>query len=266
MKAKSKQNQREKKHQKIFFGVFLFIGILALGLGIFQFNHQLHSPFKKPKVASSQNLEGLAYEELQGLQNLKSQDIDGDGLNDYDELYAYKTSPYLVDSDSDGVDDKTEIDKGDDPNCPAGKNCDQPKLAQTTGAEEVAGSELSLSPENLPIDTLRQTLRDAGVPEDTLNKIDDETLRQMYEEVVAEEGINTNIAANVALLENTNESVNTNQAIDVNSLSLTDLENLNSSQIRELLTQLGIGKEELDQVDDQTLEEIFKQAINEQGV
>ena len=30
---------------------------------------------------------------------------DGDGLNDFDELFKYSTNPMLTDSDQDGVDD-----------------------------------------------------------------------------------------------------------------------------------------------------------------
>lgn len=54
---------------------------------------------------------------------LKAKDTDGDGLNDWDELNLYKTSPYLADSDSDGNSDKDEIEKGFDPNCPVGQQC-----------------------------------------------------------------------------------------------------------------------------------------------
>jgi hypothetical protein len=50
-------------------------------------------------------------------------DIDKDGLNDFDELYVYSTSPYLADTDSDGIPDKAEVDKGSDPLCPEGQSC-----------------------------------------------------------------------------------------------------------------------------------------------
>jgi hypothetical protein len=56
-------------------------------------------------------------------EELKAKDTDSDGLNDFDELNLYKTSPYLADSDSDTFSDKSEIDSGNDPNCPKGKNC-----------------------------------------------------------------------------------------------------------------------------------------------
>ena len=37
------------------------------------------------------------------------QDDDGDSLVNFDEIYRFKTNPYSVDSDDDGIDDKTEI-------------------------------------------------------------------------------------------------------------------------------------------------------------
>ena len=50
-------------------------------------------------------------------------------MNDYVELYNSRTSPYLRDSDSDGIDDKAEIDQGTDPNCPKGQDCGLPVAA-----------------------------------------------------------------------------------------------------------------------------------------
>ena len=40
---------------------------------------------------------------------LVHQDDDGDSLVNFDEMYRFKTNPFSVDSDNDGVDDKTEI-------------------------------------------------------------------------------------------------------------------------------------------------------------
>lgn len=58
------------------------------------------------------------------LEQAKTKDTDQDGLSDYDELYIYSTSPYLMDSDSDEITDKQEVDEGTDPNCPISlQNC-----------------------------------------------------------------------------------------------------------------------------------------------
>jgi hypothetical protein len=45
-------------------------------------------------------------------------------MNDWEELNFYETSPYLPDTDSDGTNDKTEIDSGTDPSCPKGQVCE----------------------------------------------------------------------------------------------------------------------------------------------
>ncbi len=52
-------------------------------------------------------------------------DTDKDGLSDYNELNLYCTSPYIADSDSDGIMDGAEVKAGTDPNCPVGKTCQE---------------------------------------------------------------------------------------------------------------------------------------------
>lgn len=47
--------------------------------------------------------------------NPDNPDTDGDGLNDYDELFVYGTNPLAADSDGDGMSDKVEIELGCDP-------------------------------------------------------------------------------------------------------------------------------------------------------
>ena len=42
-------------------------------------------------------------------------DTDDDGLNDYDEVYVYKTNPTVADTDGDGINDGDEISLGSDP-------------------------------------------------------------------------------------------------------------------------------------------------------
>ena len=265
------QNRQEKKRQKQIFGVFLIIIIIAFAFGLFQFFYQLKNPFKRPEIANTEKQNLSAADALLALQNLRARDVDEDGLSDYDELYVYQTSPYLDDSDSDGIKDKEEIEKETDPNCPEGKDCTQPSIANTAGQTTglAVEEQLSLSPENIPIDTLRQTLKNSGVPESTLNAIDDQTLRDMYAQVLAEEGIDTNIAVNTANAETSPTNANTG-SINVNetniqNISMEDLQNMDASQIRDFLSQFDIDKATLDQVDDESLMSIFQEALKEQG-
>ena len=133
--------------------------------------------------------------EAQRFEEMKTKDTDADGLNDYEESKVYLTSPYLADSDSDGVDDKTELAKGDDPNCPVGKECggllgaiETQATLSATAAEELAKQEdialrqfMNPTPEQI-----RQLLLQAGVKPEDIKDIDDATLLELYLQSLAE--------------------------------------------------------------------------------
>ncbi len=55
---------------------------------------------------------------------IKLTDTDGDELTDWDELNVYNTSPYIPDSDSDGILDGVEVQNNLDPTCHNQKVCD----------------------------------------------------------------------------------------------------------------------------------------------
>jgi len=137
-------------------------------------------------------------------------DTDEDRLDDWSELNVYKTSPYLSDSDSDGISDSEEIAQGTDPICPAGRVCGS-DIIQTlegiqeelTAAEQAAlvetgegtRQEGDFSPESQAAldaleaggtptaEQLRSLLRDSGIPEDQLAETSDEDLIQLFQEV-----------------------------------------------------------------------------------
>ena len=133
----------------------------------------------------------------------KVSDTDEDGLTDYDELYVYKTSPYIADSDSDGINDNIEITSGDDPNCPADRDCGYyfssdddlldgsdtiPAIASPIGAsagidsiDDVAGLLQGLTP-----DEIRQILIESGMDETMISAVDDETLVQLFNEAIVD--------------------------------------------------------------------------------
>lgn len=166
-------------------------GVLALGLGIWQLNYNIKSPFKL-KPIDKNALTG------ENTFDLQTKDTDGDGLADFEEINLYKTSPYLEDTDSDGLPDGEEIKNGTDPNCPSGKTCG---TAENAGAAAPAvGSDLPNSPlsnggasvaaPNVPDLTnftpadIRQMLKDSGMGDADLNKLDDKTLMQIYAEAI----------------------------------------------------------------------------------
>ena len=151
----------------------------------------------------------LTYEQRQeqAMQELKITDTDEDGISDYDELYVYKTSAYLADSDSDGIDDQVEILTGEDPNCPTGRDCgyffataeavdtdeDASEVIENIGTvggglDFLSGfetqSDLVTALSSMEPDQIRQALIDFGVPQDTIDNIDDESLMALFNQAV----------------------------------------------------------------------------------
>ncbi|MBU0661031.1 thrombospondin type 3 repeat-containing protein [Patescibacteria group bacterium] len=108
------------QEQKTGFVLLLVFCVLAVGLGFLQMRNTLYGPFVVRPASAERDGSVLYEDETVRLQSI---DTDQDGLNNYEELYFYETSPYLPDTDSDGVTDKEELDAGQDPLCPAGQDC-----------------------------------------------------------------------------------------------------------------------------------------------
>lgn len=165
------------------------MGLVGLGIGLTQWRGSFKEVFAT-KLGQFKTPAQLEEERIEGM---KTKDTDADGLNDYEESYVYKTSPYLQDSDSDGGDDKTELASGEDPNCPKGKACaalDVSGLASATGSpgfappgDEEAALQQFLNP---TADEIRQILLKSGASAAELAEIDDATLLELYRESLAE--------------------------------------------------------------------------------
>ena len=138
--------------------------------------------------------------------SLTQVDTDHDGLSDYDEINNYHTSPYLEDTDSDGIPDGVEVKNGTDPNCPTGKVCngtDIAPLASSTNSS-LSTSTIETPSLSLPADmasgsqqilqnaldgkadaaTLRQLLLTSGADKSMLDQISDEDLMKSYQETL----------------------------------------------------------------------------------
>ncbi len=182
-----------------------------------QMRSQLRTPFMVPKslLKNSQAFFAQQQEEANKLEAMKTKDTDRDGLSDYAETYLYNTSPYLSDSDSDGIADSLEIAQGTDPNCPKGKSCVQPldqqvatgrssstlfgelgavpQVPQAAAEVLVGASSSSISgvqafvanppaPSSMTPDQIRSYLVASGlVREDQISSLPDEQLIQVYE-------------------------------------------------------------------------------------
>jgi len=197
-----KTGQSLGKNQKIAVAV---LGVLAVAVVITwmaQFKKSINGPFSYNPTETTKSTTTCEGPECQ--ESLKTKDTDGDGLTDWDELNIYGTSPYLEDSDSDGIPDKEEIEAGADPNCPAGRDCSALADISSESSEEASSTELDLNlgstGEELTSDqekilqdilagqvdasALREMLLESGMDQETLNQISDEDLLASYKEVL----------------------------------------------------------------------------------
>jgi hypothetical protein len=193
--------------------------MITLVFGFARLQKSVYLPFFKP--ASSYVFKTADDLEKERTEKLKIEDTDKDGLNDYDELYVFRTSPFLEDSDSDGFKDGDEISQGFDPNCPRGKTCrqtevaigpaPQPSAAPTPVPQQPAGTPTAneqmilkaivetfgdidkLTPEKIAEQLkamsspdLRIFLLKIGIPQAALDKNDDATLRMLLQETLQE--------------------------------------------------------------------------------
>ena len=183
--------------------VLTFLALATIFFGLKTIPGRIIKPFNlQPSGRSGVGIDKEAQKQA-ALLALKNQDTDKDGLNDYDELTFYKTSPYLEDSDSDGFKDKEEIDSGYDPNCPQGQDCrlaigalpsakesQQKELKETLikGVETPSPSNqstvLGLGLDNLTPAQIRQLLEENGFKKEDLAKLDDKVLLEVWKESV----------------------------------------------------------------------------------
>jgi len=191
--------------RKVAILLVLLLGVGGIVLGIRFMGTHLERPlydilYYSGPLADYSTLEQQEYrlkEEQKGI------DTDEDGLTDYDELYVYKTSPYIADSDSDGIGDNIEVTSGDDPNCPADRDCGYyfesdddvldgndiiPTVTSPIGASagidsiEDAASLL----EGLTPDEIRQILIESGMDEAALSMVDDEMLTELFNQAIVD--------------------------------------------------------------------------------
>ena len=179
--------KRLSKEQKIGFVLLLCFAILTVSLGLLQIRNTMYAPF-----ALNTNIPPDLKEKVNDQMSLQYRDTDLDGLNDFDELYVYNTSPYLADTDSDSISNKQEIDSGKDPNCTEGKNCVPESTIQvTTASTTLLGT--VVDPGAAPQDItqmmsdpkqLRQLLLQAGMDQKVLNSYADKDLLKMTEDLM----------------------------------------------------------------------------------
>ncbi len=220
------------QHQKLTIAIVAVIGVTTIIFGILSLHKAINVPFyRQPSAVVFKTEEQLQKEQIEAL---KTKDTDHDGLSDYDELYIYRTSPFLEDSDSDGISDKAEIERGTDPNCPEGKTCRVPRTTQVAGetggqtgsaanpstpatgtTESPSGAQAiqafteafgdldTLTPEIVRVKLAAMSTADLraffvklGIPEAAVAKADDATLRQLVLDTLQELSQSLNTTGN----------------------------------------------------------------------
>lgn len=140
------------REQKTGFVLLLLFAVLAVGLGVLQIRNTIYGPF----VVSANDDGGQVTLVLDENTQAQQIDTDQDGLTDYEEKEFYETSPYLPDTDSDGVLDKAEIEAGGNPLC-------APENDACQSAADV-GNATPFNPSILPIDSALPTGILGGAP------------------------------------------------------------------------------------------------------
>jgi len=236
-----KVDGKKKSSQKPPIGIVALISVLAIVAIISsakQWVKRLQFPFLVPETGQVAALNINGQSNIGDLINQQASDTDQDGLSDYDELYLYYTSPYLEDSDSDGFSDFEEIQKNYDPNCPQGTVC------QASGAPSSntnTASDFFDQFANLSDEELRQMLISQGMSEAEVNKLDQATLRQVFEDSLSNFKQPDYFAD---LLENT-------------KIELTP------EQIRKMLIAQGMAEADVNQFTDDDLMLIWQQAMSQ---
>ena len=205
---------RKMNNPKIVFGFILFFAVIGVGASGYRISRGIQGGFVPPSDNVGNGLK--PFPTNADNESLKTKDTDGDGLSDYDELNGYQTSPYLSDTDSDGMNDAEEVAKQSDPNCPEGRDC---REIAPSGSGDVSDKEMDIMTEatagldigpkgvdgeadaveltteaeankqleNLTPAQVKQLLIDSGkVSKEQLDKIDDETLMRVYQEVIVQ--------------------------------------------------------------------------------
>lgn len=175
-------------------GVVVFLAAASIVLGAIQISRTIKAPFL-PKT-SGQTLSDLSSED-ERKEEMKKIDTDKDGLSDYDETYIYNTSPFIEDSDSDSLPDKTEVLSGEDPNCPKGRVCFAPQVATST--PEAGNISAESQPPLTAISELleaakkpgasadiRKQLEAGGLSKTLLDDLSDQELQKLYAETLKE--------------------------------------------------------------------------------
>ena len=215
------------------FGVILFVavGVSAIYLGVKQYSEKVNAPFA-PDTAAVAAMESDLSASVAPQDDPNSKvDTDGDGLTDYQEVHVYHTSPYLADTDSDGIPDGTEVKNGTDPNCAQGQVCSNPLPVNSQIPSGAA--------DNLNYDELTNEMNSVNSDEMDINTF-----------------VNTELNA---------PDANTGAAPPVagNAPAVNAPPEPTADQIRAMLIKDGLDQASLSGISDQDLIDLYNQSLSE---
>lgn len=219
-------------------GVFVLLAAVS-GLAVWQMKNRL--VISLPQLGEGENVTEIAAGLLQAQdEQLRSQDSDQDGLNDYDELRVHGTSPFIADSDSDGVSDANEVSLNTDPTCPSGQTCFGNQGVRPDETSNTNNPLLSAEFKAVLDDPaqLRRLLIEGGADPRVINGLDDQTIQILGQEAFK--------AATTP----------TPEKVEI-------LGQVNAGQIRELLKSSGMTDEQLAEFTDEHLLQIYQDALSQ---
>lgn len=185
---------RLSHEQKIGLVLLSAFVLLAVTLGLIQMRNTIYKPF-----ALNTSIPPLLSSQVNTPDALRYRDTDGDGLNDFDELYVYGTSPYLEDTDSDGISDYDEVMSGKNPLCPEGQDCavnitvDGSTIPGKPNVEAVFDYEFPSDFQQLLMEpnNIRMLLLEAGLDSSLVEKLSDQELTEMANEIFSSDVLDT---------------------------------------------------------------------------
>ncbi len=220
----------------------IFLGLMTVLIFIFgylQMKKTIYSPFQAPKQTSA-IVTIPTQEEVSAI--LDQQDTDKDGLSDFDEKFVYQTAVYNQDSDSDGFTDKEEVDAQSDP---LNSKSTPYHTPEPTKEDAFTSIDAIASRQEISIQEIRDLLvEQGGLSREIVDKLDDKTLEQLYNETKQETGIDLS-------------------GLEAPSAEERQFSDLTMAEIRQLLISQGIDETLLDSIDDETLRTMFLQSLGE---